>query len=106
MLAPAELTSVSATRSTFSIETNHKLPDELVSAIRAFLLSDEDFAKAQKKESPPKPRLDAESAAWARKIVEQRLGEYKTTVEVSRCESGLSASDLSLSAPLFLGTFR
>lgn len=97
---------MSAIRSTFSIETNHKLPDELVSAIRAFSLSDEDFAKAQKKESPPKPKLDAESAAWARKIVEQRLGKYKTTVEVSRCESGLSTSDLSLYAPLSRRSFH
>ncbi|GAA6053605.1 hypothetical protein JCM3770_001549 [Rhodotorula araucariae] len=66
---------------TFSIETNHKLPDELVCAIKTFLLDSADYAKAQKKESPPKPKLDAISADWARKIIDQRLSEYPTSVE-------------------------
>ncbi|KWU45144.1 SET-domain protein [Rhodotorula sp. JG-1b] len=65
---------------TFSVETDLKVPDELVSAIRAFLLTPEEYAKAQKKESPPKPKLDAESAKWARKALEHRLGEYKTSI--------------------------
>ncbi|GAA5862414.1 hypothetical protein JCM3774_002508 [Rhodotorula dairenensis] len=65
---------------TFSIETDHKLPDELVSAVRAFLLTPEEYAKAQKKESPPKPKLDAQSATWARKILDHRIGEYKTSI--------------------------
>lgn len=63
------------------METDHKLPDELVSAIRAFLLTDEEYAKAQKKESPPKPKLDADAAEWGRKILDKRLREYKTSIQ-------------------------
>ncbi|BGP00553.1 Ribosomal lysine N-methyltransferase 4 [Rhodotorula toruloides] len=66
---------------TFSIETNYKIPEEMVSAIKAFLLTPEEYAKAQKKESPPKPKLDAASADWARKILDKRLSEYKTSIE-------------------------
>ncbi|GAA6018787.1 hypothetical protein JCM8202_002231 [Rhodotorula sphaerocarpa] len=66
---------------TFSVETDHKLPDELVSAIRAFLLTDEEYAKAQKKESPPKPKLDADAAEWGRKILDKRLREYETSIQ-------------------------
>lgn len=54
----------------------------MVSAIKAFLLTPEEYAKAQKKESPPKPKLDAPSADWARKILDKRLSEYKTSIEV------------------------
>jgi SET domain-containing protein 6 len=79
--------TICASRSTFSIETDLKLPDELVSAIRAFLLTPEEYAKAQKKESPPKPKLDAVSAKWARKALEHRLGEYKTSIAVSLCSA-------------------
>ncbi|CEQ42354.1 SPOSA6832_04163 [Sporobolomyces salmonicolor] len=68
---------------TFGIELNHSLPPELISAIRTFLLSADDFAKAQKKESPPKPKLDASSAAWARQLVERREAEYETSIEAS-----------------------
>ncbi|GAA5903312.1 hypothetical protein JCM5296_005660 [Sporobolomyces johnsonii] len=66
---------------TFAIELNHSLPPELISAIRTFLLSADEFAKAQKKESPPKPKLDATSATWARQLVERREAEYETSIE-------------------------
>ncbi|GAA5919833.1 hypothetical protein JCM1841_004005 [Sporobolomyces salmonicolor] len=79
---------------TFGIELNHSLPPELISAIRTFLLSADDFAKAQKKESPPKPKLDASSAAWARQLVERREAEYETSIEDD--EALLKSSALSL----------
>ncbi|GAA5996004.1 ribosomal lysine N-methyltransferase [Rhodotorula paludigena] len=66
---------------TFSIETNHKLPDEMISAIRTFTLDDAEWAKARKKESPPKPKIDADVAEWARKILTARRKEYKTSIE-------------------------
>ncbi|GAA5936316.1 ribosomal lysine N-methyltransferase [Sporobolomyces koalae] len=65
----------------FAIETNHTLADELVSAIRAFLLNPEELAKAQKKESPPKPKVDAQVAQWAQKVIAKREGDYDTTIE-------------------------
>ncbi|GAA5952253.1 hypothetical protein JCM21900_000467 [Sporobolomyces salmonicolor] len=79
---------------TFGIEMNHSLPPELISAIRTFLLSADDFTKAQKKESPPKPKLDASSAAWARQLVERREAEYETSIEDD--EALLKDSALSL----------
>ncbi|GAA6038264.1 hypothetical protein JCM8097_003911 [Rhodosporidiobolus ruineniae] len=66
---------------TFSVETNHVVPPELVAAVKTFLLPSADFAKAQKKESPPKGKLDAPSAEWVRKILDQRLAEYDTSIE-------------------------
>ncbi|GAA6058608.1 hypothetical protein JCM10212_004019 [Sporobolomyces blumeae] len=65
----------------FAIETNHSIPDELVSAVRAFLLSPEELAKFQKKESPPKPKLDASVAKWVVKVIAKREGEYPTSIE-------------------------
>ncbi|GAA6010244.1 hypothetical protein JCM11491_005408 [Sporobolomyces phaffii] len=65
----------------FAIETNHTLPDELVSAIRVFLLTPEELAKSQKKESPPKPKLEGTVAEWAKKILVKREGDYETTIE-------------------------
>ena len=50
-------------------------------AIRTFLLDEADYAKAQKKESPPNPKLDSASAEWARKILDLRLSEYSTSIE-------------------------
>ena len=95
--------TICASRSTFSIETDLKLPDELVSAIRAFLLTPEEYAKAQKKESPPKPKLDAESAKWARKALEHRLGDYKTSIAVSLCSAiSLFARAPVLAAQLYI----
>ncbi|GAA6025653.1 hypothetical protein JCM10207_008926 [Rhodosporidiobolus poonsookiae] len=66
---------------TFSIESDHAVPPELVAAIKTFLLSPPDLAKLQQKESPPKGKLDAASAEWVRKILHQRLIEYPTSVE-------------------------
>lgn len=68
--------------SVFAIESNNTLPDELVSAIRTFLLTSDELAKSQKKESPPKPKLEASVAEWAKKLIEKREGEYETTIEV------------------------
>ena len=70
-------------RSTSSIETDLELPIELVSSIRTFLLSQADFDKAVKKGSPPKPKVDADVAKWACKVLEKRLSEYPTSIEVS-----------------------
>lgn len=80
--ARADLISRVSHLSVFAIETNHILPDELVSAIRAFLLSPDELAKSQKKESPPKPKLDAGVAGWAKKVIAKREGDYETTIEV------------------------
>ncbi|GAA5999605.1 hypothetical protein JCM5350_008121 [Sporobolomyces pararoseus] len=65
----------------FAIETSHTLPDELISAIRAFLLTPEELAKSQKKESPPKPKIDSDVAEWAKKLLEKREKDYETTIE-------------------------
>ncbi|TNY19623.1 SET-domain protein [Rhodotorula diobovata] len=83
---------------TYAIETDHKLPDELVMAIRTFLLDEADYAKAQKKESPPKPKLDPVSADWARKILDQRLSEYSTSIEED--EAALQGDSAGAPLPL------
>ncbi|GAA5898866.1 ribosomal lysine N-methyltransferase [Sporobolomyces salmoneus] len=65
----------------FAIETNHSVPDELVSAIRAFILTSEELAKCQKKESPPKPKVDWTVADWTKRVLAKREEDYETTIE-------------------------
>ncbi|KAM0750388.1 SET domain-containing protein [Meredithblackwellia eburnea MCA 4105] len=57
------------------------LPMELLSAIRTFLLSPEDFEKYQKKEEPPKPKLEKQVLEAAKAIVLERRKGYKTSIE-------------------------
>ncbi|SCV73464.1 BQ2448_7390 [Microbotryum intermedium] len=77
---------------TFVLDKTHELPEELVSTIRTLLLDKAGFEKAQRKEMPPKPRLDSVSAKWAIAILDKRMEEYETSIEED--ETLLSQTDL------------
>lgn len=68
--------------STFSLDTSHVLPEEFISAIRTFVATPAEFAKAQAKESAPRGKLDSQVAEWARKLIAGREAQYPTTIAV------------------------
>ena len=70
------------TSSTFVIFADCELPGELVSLVRLLLQSAADWAKTQSKGKLPKPTADADILDVAVEVLENRLTEYPTTVEV------------------------
>lgn len=58
------------------------LPEDLLVFLRLLLLSPPEWRKAKEKESLPKPKPDAESLKLARRVLEERIKEYPTTIEV------------------------
>ncbi|KAG8956267.1 hypothetical protein FRC04_004344 [Tulasnella sp. 424] len=57
------------------------LPEDLLVFLRLLLLSPPEWRKAKEKESLPKPKPDAESLKLARRVLEERIKEYPTTIE-------------------------
>ncbi|KAG8902145.1 hypothetical protein FRC00_001239 [Tulasnella sp. 408] len=57
------------------------LPEDLIVFLRLLLLSPSEWRKAREKESLPKPKPDAESLKLARRVLEERLKEYPTSIE-------------------------
>lgn len=58
------------------------LPEDLIVFLRLLLLSPSEWRKAKEKESLPKPKLDTESLKLAGRVLEERMKEYPTTIEV------------------------
>ncbi|SGZ12166.1 BQ5605_C028g10485 [Microbotryum silenes-dioicae] len=77
---------------TFVLDKTLELPEELISTIRTLLLDQADFEKVQRKDMPPKPRLDPISAKWAVAILDRRMEEYETSIEED--ETLLAQTDL------------
>ncbi|KAA1471795.1 SET domain-containing protein, partial [Dentipellis sp. KUC8613] len=75
----------------FIIETNHRLPDELISFIRLLLLPSAEWDKVKVKSKLPKPKGDDHILPVAAEVLQSRLAEYKTTIEDD--EQILSARD-------------
>lgn len=68
----------------FVIEASEpELPEGLISLLRLLILSPEDWQKANVQNKPPKPKLDFASAQAAVAVLERRLTEYPTSLEVS-----------------------
>ncbi|KAK4055004.1 Ribosomal lysine N-methyltransferase 4 [Microbotryomycetes sp. JL221] len=66
---------------TCSIEKDLELPIELLTAIRTFILTEVEFEKVTKKGTPPKGRLEPDSAKWVMEVLKARLKEYPTVIE-------------------------
>lgn len=58
------------------------LPEDLIVFLRLLLLSSSEWRKAREKESLPNPKPDDESLKLARRVLEERMKEYPTTIEV------------------------
>ena len=69
--------------SVFVLRTDCELPEELVSLERLLLLSKEEWAKTAKKSKLPKPKVDVDVLTVAIDVLEARLKEYPTSLDVS-----------------------
>ena len=70
-------------RSVFVIGTDCELPPEFVSLVRLLLQNKTDWDKTKSKAKLPKPTMDATVAAIATDVLQNRLKEYPTSIEVS-----------------------
>ncbi|KAL8276921.1 hypothetical protein RQP46_010649 [Phenoliferia psychrophenolica] len=66
---------------TFSIPVSGELSPELVASLRTFLLSSSDLEKQKKKDTPPRPKMDAEVGKWAVELLTRRAATYKTSIQ-------------------------
>lgn len=69
--------------SVFVLRTDCELPEELISLERLLLLSKEEWAKTAKKSKLPKPKVDIDVLTVAIDVLEARLKEYPTNIDVS-----------------------
>ena len=69
-------------RSVFVLRTDCELPEEFVSFERLLLLSKDEWEKTAKKSKLPKPKIDKDVLTIAIDVLEKRLKEYPTTLEV------------------------
>jgi len=74
--------------SVFVIEASApEVPEGLISILKLLCLSTEEWAKTKSKNKPPKSSLDSPSATAALSLLERRLAEYPTTLEVCSYET-------------------
>ena len=69
--------------SVFVLRTDCELPEELISFARLLLLSEDEWAKTAKKSKLPKPKVDSDVLTMAIDVLNARLKEYPTSIEVS-----------------------
>ena len=74
--------------SVFVLRTDCELPEELISFARLLLLSEDEWAKTAKKSKLPKPKIDPDVLTIAIDVLDARLKEYPTSIEV--CISAVS----------------
>ncbi|GBE80467.1 SET domain-containing protein [Sparassis crispa] len=67
---------------TFVILTDCQLPNELVSFVRLLFLSQQEWEKTRAKSKLPKPKVDSVVLSVVMQVLERRLREYPTTIEV------------------------
>lgn len=69
--------------SVFVIGTDCELPPELVSLARLLLQPKAEWEKTKSKGKLPKPTMDATIGSIAIDVLQRRLKEYSTSIEVS-----------------------
>ena len=68
--------------STFVLRTNCIPPSELVSFIRLLSMTADEWEKTKTKTKIPKAKADVEILSCIAEVLEARLAEYATTIEV------------------------
>lgn len=89
--------------SIFILETNHELPDELVSFCRLLLQSQSEWEKTKSKSKLPKAKVDESILSIIADALERRLAEYPTSVEVIDFPIVSSPSNLLTSSVVVAG---
>ena len=64
------------------MHTDCELPEEFISFTRLLLLPKDEWEKTAKKSKLPKPKLDKDVLAIAVDVLQKRLRDYPTTMEV------------------------
>lgn len=85
------------------METDHELPDELVSFCRLLLQSQSEWEKTKSKSKLPKAKVDESILSTIADALERRLAEYPTSVEVTEFLIVSSASTLLTSFVVVAG---
>ncbi|CDS08282.1 hypothetical protein LRAMOSA02230 [Lichtheimia ramosa] len=70
----------------FVVDTDHVLPDELVSTLHVLRASDEEFKQIERKQKLPKPRLTAPVIDMAIDLLQARLKRYPTSLDADMTE--------------------
>lgn len=68
--------------STFVVQTDCEVPDELISLTLLLMLPTPEWEKTQRKEKLPKPKITLDVLPIITSVIAKRLAEYPTTVEV------------------------
>ena len=68
--------------SAFLIGTDCELPSDFISFTHLLLQSQSDWEKTRAKDKVPKATLDTDVISVAIEVLEQRLSEYPTAIEV------------------------
>lgn len=76
-------TVLSVPHSTFVLQTDCEVPDELISLVLLLMLPASEWEKAQKRDKLPKPKINLEIVPIIISVIGRRLAEYPTTMEVS-----------------------
>lgn len=79
-------------KSVFVLRTDCELPEEFVSFERLLLQSKDEWEKTAKKSKLPKPKVDKDVLTIAVDVLEARLKEYPTSIEVCSCPRSLALS--------------
>ena len=66
----------------FVLRTDCELPEEFISFARLLLLPKDEWEKTAKKSKLPKPKLDKDVLTIAVDVLQKRLEDYPTTMEV------------------------
>jgi len=69
-------------RSIFTLDYDFEVPAVMISFTKLLLLSERECEKVREKSKPPKPKLEGPLHDILSSIIERRLAEYPTTLEV------------------------
>lgn len=69
--------------SVFVLEMDYAIPDSFISLVKLLTGAAQDWDKARDKGKPPRPKMDAQVVRIAISVLEARLAQYPTSVEVS-----------------------
>jgi hypothetical protein len=59
-----------------------EIPPSIISIIRLLLLLDEEWEKTREKAKPPKPKMDAVVLTVLHEVLQRKLKEYPTSIQV------------------------
>jgi N-lysine methyltransferase SETD6 len=93
------LADVHMSTSVFDLDMELNVPPALISFIRLLQLSEEAWENVRDKGKPPKPKIDAEILENVKQVLEQRMREYQSDLQVSCMWLTWMTSTLTINLP-------